>query len=483
MENSNQHSLSKYAAVCAVVAAAYFIWRLIPVLSNTVISIIMAALLLLGGGYLIKCRRKNTLTDETILKVIIFSGFVMRIGYMLYTPCDERSHDLWQFDPESGGHAGYILCLAQNHSLPQTNHIQYYQQPFFYICASIISIVINAPLGTFRDSYWLVDAAKTLSCACSCMTLLLAERLCEMFSLSGKTKNRAMTVVAFLPAFYLSCRVTPDMLVCFMMTLALIYTLRWHKNPSWKNTITLAVIYGLGVLTKISMGVLALFTAVFMLEKLISSKKTKRLKETAAKLTVFGCISLPLGLWYSIRNMVRFRQFPTSVPNLGDSSPLYTGDHSIFQRFVIPDFASLFESPYIDLYSDYSLPIYALKTSLFGEFTYSVYPIIPITLLFAALFLAVLCAAGMFACFKKGGDKRLMILGGACWLFWLSLAAFYYDYPHTCSMDFRYMTFLPAPCAILMARFLEGKNKTLTKFTDIGLTLFAGCSCLMYCLV
>ena len=72
----------------------------------------------------------------------------------------------------------------------------------------------------------------------------------------------------------------------------------------------MAVIYGLGVMTKVSVGVIALFTAVVFVIMLVKTVKTdaKQWKMLMLRYIVFGLISLPLGLWYSVRNYRMFGQ-------------------------------------------------------------------------------------------------------------------------------------------------------------------------------
>lgn len=104
------------------------------------------------------------------------------------------------------------------------------------------------------------------------------------------------------------------------------------KEKNWKNTLLLAVIYGLGMMTKISMATLAVFTAVVFARSFFKACKTGTWKGLLLKYAVFGAISLPLGLWYSLRNYLLFRQPLTYVLEMSRDSALYTGDRSIWQR-------------------------------------------------------------------------------------------------------------------------------------------------------
>lgn len=146
-------------------------------------------------------KEKGLLTYESAIKKIVFMGMVMRIGYMLYTGCTIRSHDLGDLDINGYGHAAYILKLMEQGHLPETNQIQFYQQPFYYFISAAVSRGVNAVLGT-KDAYYLVDTAKIVSCIASCSSIWIAESIFKTCGLKEKGMIRAMAFVAFQPAFF-----------------------------------------------------------------------------------------------------------------------------------------------------------------------------------------------------------------------------------------------------------------------------------------
>lgn len=466
------------------VIAAYTLWSLFKnFISVPMIKAIMAELIVFAAAYLIRCGIKKQFTADTAIKAVIFAGIVMRIGYMLYTPCNVRSHDMWEISTQGHGHAAYILGLLQNNSLPQSNEIQFYQQPFFYIVGSVASKLINM-ITSSDDVFYFVDAAKTVSCAASCMVLIIAGSICDTFKLKDTEKLAAMLIVAFQPCFFLSIRVTPDILCTFFMTLALLFTFRWHASPDWKNTLILAFVYGFGVMTKISVAVLAFFTAVVFAVKLVQLIKEKKALPVIFRLAVFGIISLPLGLWYNVRNYILFSQKFGYVLELGEKSKLYVGNHSLFQRFVIPDFNNILSSPYDYVWDDYNLFVYSVKSSLFGEFEFEVPSFIPIILYISAMVLSVLAVIAAVSALKHfTEDKMTAALSAVCAVFLVSVVIFNLRYPYGCSMDFRYSTFLIIPFAILLAKQLMRYGSKITKnMLYMCIAMFSCSSCLMYIL-
>lgn len=387
----------------AAVAAVYIVWSFSgTAMSGYAVNAVMAAALGLAAAYVIVLAVKKKLTAGNAVKAVIFAGMVMRIGYMFYTPCNVRSHDMYGIELNSIGHGSYILNLLQNGSLPQSNEGQFYQQPFFYLVGSVFSKLITSVTGA-ADAFSLVDAAKTVSCAASCIMLIATDAICDEFKLGSSEKLLAMLTAAFHPCFLLGIRVTPDMLCALFMTLALLFTFKWYGSPNWKNTVILALIYGFGVMTKISVAVSALFTAAVFAVKLVQLYKEKKALQTVLKLSAFGLISLPLGLWYSVRNYIRFGQKLSYVMEVieKEQSPIYIGDRSIFERFVIPDFGSLFRSPYIEIADEYNYFVYSVKTSMFGEFKYNVPSIFPMMLYISAVILAAAAIAAAVSAVRK----------------------------------------------------------------------------------
>ena len=51
--------------------------------------------------------------EQKICTLIIVMGMIMRIGYMLYTGCNERQHDMGGIAQNGSGHAAYLLTLIK----------------------------------------------------------------------------------------------------------------------------------------------------------------------------------------------------------------------------------------------------------------------------------------------------------------------------------------------------------------------------------
>lgn len=429
---------------------------------------------------------------DVIIIAIMAAGIIMRIGYMLYTPCNIRQHDLWGFDADAGGHAAYILNLMQYHRLPLSNKLQFYQQPFFYIAGSLMSLVVNSILNT-SSAYELADAARTAACTAS-------DALCRECGIGGRGRVISTALVACSPVFYMTAgMLTPDSLSTLLMVLAVLYTIKWSNDCSWKNTVLLAVIYGLGVMTKVSVGVIALFTAVVFVIRLVKTVKTdaKQWKMLILRYIVFGLISLPLGLCYSVRNYRMFGQPLGYVLDIGGSrSKLYTGDRSIAARIFTFSIDNIMKGPYADVFNDYNAPAYYLKSSLFGEYRYEVPAIIPAVLLFAALFITFIAVVAFIyqLIHLKNKSIAYYAVPVVSVLMYASVTYFYMKYPYGCSMDYRYMGLLSVMAGAALGRMCENTIEIrfrnivmntckLNKYIVFMLTVFCLASVIMYVMV
>ena len=428
--------------------------------------------------------KKNIPNKEWKITILIMAGMVLRIGYMSYNSVQTRSYDLGDLTLDGYQHAAYILTLVQNAQLPDSNWGQYYQQPLFYVFGAIVSKIANAILGR-TDSYSLVDAAKIISCYASCATLLLARKLSAFFLRSEKAKCIAVAMVAFLPQFILlSGRVNVDSLITFFMVATLAYTFYWYQDPSMKNTVFLALFYGFGMMTKISCAIIAFFTFILMMQKLIAAIKEKKTGKLLVKYLVFIGISFPLGLWYSLRNYILFSQPYTYVVSLADGARegLYCGDHSFFQRFLCIDLKNLIQTPFADPWVDYNYPVFLVKSALFGEFQFEIALWIPIILLFVYGILVMLSVFAMFLPDKKKVFHQLFV---AVLILGIMSIVFNVKSPYGCSMDFRYVAVLGVTNAIFLGRLVDflieksadldlSKQRTICMLLE-GIALLVGC--------
>ena len=444
--------------------------------------------------YLLLMHILNRLTLEKVICVILLAGCTMRIGYMLYTSCQLRAHDVRGLDMASNGKDGYLLRIIKEYRLPENNTYQCYQQPFYYFLGAFSSKIINLALHK-TDNYSLVNAAKVVSCIASSYTMFLTEDLFRFMHISRKGTVFGLMLVAFSPVFFLTGgRVGEDALTTFFIVACLLFTLIWEKKPSLSNTIILALLYGCGMMTKLSVAIPALFTIIIYAKKIVIvyCKKIKADKYASGifgKIALFGCISLPLGLWYSLRNYILFGQSFTFVLRPNDNN-LYIGDISKLLRILPFDINNIMRSPYAHPYDDYNLPTYLVKSELFGEFDYEISNWIPNILLFTNIVLTVavfFCIFLLIFSIQDNTNARVILIWAV--LFMIFTLNSCLSYPFGCSMDYRYYAVFSVIKALALGESMDifiNKNGIVIislKFLQGMSVLFSVLSCIMYCLV
>lgn len=441
-----------------------------------VLLIIAAALM---GGYNL-CQKEFDV--ETIVGYVLFIGFVMRIGYMLYTPCTLRYHDLKAISIDSDGNAAYILNILEGH-LPMSNKGQFYHPPLYYILSGIVVCVLK-PILHLTNETDIINCARIVSCLFSCATLYCVKSLCSELKIK---KLIPLSLVAFLPNFYfMGGRVNNDAMAVFFMTMILLYSIRWYKDQSIKNTVILALSFGLGMMSKMSVAVFAIPTALLMIYVLAKSIKTHTLIKTFKSLCLFATVSIPLGLAYPIRNMILFNQPFNYVFDVCDAR-FASQNYSYIQRFLTFPITKMFNPVYNDVYTDYNIWMYLLKGGLFGEFRFHIADAIPAIMLFIFALISIFMIVSA-VCSLTEKDNSLIYLVLSAVVFMTSYIAFNIKYPYGCTMDFRYIAPVFVINALLFGRFLE-ENKTkkcgksLYRISSVMILSFSLLSIYMFCVI
>lgn len=415
------------------------------------------------------------LTYPRLITVIIIIGLIMRVGYMLYTPYNVRQHDLGTIG--SAGHLDYIYMIYSTWQLPTSNSAQFYHPPLFHFLGAV---VFNIAMLFYNNNEFAFNAVRLIPCFASCFTLLVSYKIFKELNFSQLARILAITIVAIHPAFiYLSASINNDMLAIFFMTLTILYLIKWYYDQSLKNITIMAITLGLGMMTKLSVVMIAPVIAAVFIYVLIKRIKSENLVYLIAQYLAFGIISIPLGMWYSIRNLVLFRQPLGYVLQISQYSDLYCGDFSITQRFLSLPFSSLFSNAFPNVTIDYNVYLYAIKSSLFGEWTFHGYEAQATLFAIVNILIIAISLAAMIYVFISAKDSKSKFAKWLLGLIWLtqvgSFIQFNISYPFGCTMDFRYivMTVVTGAGFIGLAYdTFRQKHKDLSKWTWIILALF-----------
>ncbi len=411
------------------------------------------------GAYWL-CRRM--LTTRRAVLLLMAAGFLLRLAYVLTFSIYQKQHDAGSLE-SMDGHIGYIATLAFHGALPDIDVrtvYQFYHPPCHHIIAALW-VRLQVLLGVGRDEAFENVQLLTLMYSSFCMVLC-----CKIFramGLKGRGLPAAMAVVAFCPTFLiLGGSINNDLLSVTLLLGALLNTLYWYKNPTLPRILCVAVCFGLGMMTKLSVWMTA--PAIGFLFLYGFYRLPQRRKQFVGQFAAFLLVSVPLSLWWGIRNLVSYGVPITYVMRLSENSEQYVGNIPVYQRLF--DFRWFqFEQVgeqflfYKGTYSEYNPLIGLMKTSLFDEtFTTAYYPRaagFDKFLFWAGVAAALLAAASMVFVWVR--DKSmpfpLKVFTGLVYEVFLGMYySFCLTYPHVCTQNIRYAVVL-----IVWGAFFLGK--------------------------
>lgn len=374
-----------------------------------------------------------------IMIIIMMMAFLVRLVYIIKIPYMEKQHDI---EPNGNG-LSYIFTIYDTGKLPDNNAGQNYHPPLHQIISAgwlkIVSIFT-------QDFETMCESLQILTLIYSMAIIIISYKIIEKFRVKDKYKILLMIIFAFHPIFIiLSGALNNDVLCLLLITWSILRLIDWYRKPNIKNTIFLAITIGLSVMAKTAGAIIALPTIYIFLLRMIkdikrSSKKDIMFKKYMYLFLFFGCISLPIGLWYPIRNYLKFGQPILYVMDINNPD-LYVGDKSIFSRLF--PFSIEFFSEYCNPWVDFNIPTFLLKCSLYEEFIWGMnFGIIyHITIILNLVMTGVFLYSFVNSFIKK--EKRNIewkIAFAILIIFnFVSYLTMNFKLPYGCSMNFRYL--------------------------------------------
>lgn len=435
--------------------------------------------------------------------LIMGTGFVLKLCYVLQTSVYTRQHDVYIFDGEIG-HAGYIEYILKNLHVADFDIRERWQfcHPPLHHSLSAVWIYLNEKcllLGHNESR----ESLQMLTLFYSMCIIISAYKIFRYFGLKGKSLYIPLAVASFHPAFILfSGSINNDVLSVAFMTGAFLCALNWYREQSMKNILKTALCVGLGMMSKLTAALVAPPIALIFAVVFFRNIKTD-FKKLIIQFSVFLLVCAPLGLWYEIRNYVRWGVPILYVQELDPRLLQYIGNTDFISR--ITDFSAFqFESVFeqwavwngdtytITGYNEFN-PLTALfKTSLFGEYINesslkdSAFLInTSVVLFWLTVVLAAAGLAAMVIMFFKGKktEKFSVVLLFLCLVF--NFYKMSNDYAFTCTMNFRYITPTVLTGALSAGLVLNQiKNDKFRKITGFisgaAVLLFVFCSAVVY---
>lgn len=429
--------------------------------------------------------------------LILGAGVFLRLVYVCFGTIYDRQYDIGMIDisagaPVSGGHLGYIQYLYHNLRLPDmdpTTVYQFHHPPLHHF----VSALWMRFMGLFStDTHFIEESIQIIPLVCSIIILLTLKSIVKEFNLSSRAENFVMAIFAFHPSLILlSGSVNNDCGSLMFTFLTILYTIRWMKKKTTKNILGMALFLGLGISTKQNVAELAFPIAVVFIFALVHSIVSKKGEKPApgnllGQYFVFGFVSIPLGMWFYIRNLVKYNVSLTWVYELPKDSWQYVGDYPLINRYLWPIPAEMVDNlKHFKIGCGYNTWMQIIRTSVLGEWDMASVgrPIkflaVMLMLLGALLaFWAFLSFMRNFLFTKKQDWNKVFFL-----LTYLTVMAFYlgfsYKYPQECSMNFRYITVTLLFPAVGLGMSYQKTKKTATSTMNILLSLFGICSVAM----
>lgn len=489
------NTLKQNIILCMLPVLCCVVFRLMKLTGEADMKVLMRLAFAGVAAYGAYAAYKKQLTAEKIVFLVIIAGCVLRIGYTLYTHAFTRGHDIGMNNAEAVGHWGYFYHIV-NGNLPPSNEYQFYQPPLYYMVGAVFIRIMMAIKG-MNEWGGLEYIPQLVSCTSSIVVMITTVKIMDELNISKKFQLIPIVLIAVHPSQIMAAgRMNNDAMVQMFMVLSLYATLRWHKSQKISDIIYTAVFIGCGMMTKISCGVIAFVTGPVMIYNFVNAivkKDNQKIKNLIIQFAVFAVICFPLGLWYGIRNYIKFDQPLNFVHELPKNTAIYTGEEAWIDRWVKFPLFHFKDAPYVNMADDTNIWMILIKSGVHGEFTWdNISSFLAWTLdyVYLALMLMTLWAIGFTMIRNKKIDNAAKY--SAFWV-WVLIAVSYIQfniaYPYSCTPNFRYV--LPAQIAgaffvAYMCQYCyANKEKKLCRYGGIAYTaviaLFCAMSIMHFC--
>lgn len=442
-------------------------------------KVLITGLVLCFGLYLISSLRGNVKIPPIIMLLFGF-GLIMRYVYVLDVDLPENQHDVFSYFSDYPRHNTYIKYIFDNWSFPEEKVYgngaglsQYYHPPLHHFLAAVWMKVQTA-LGITEFAAY--ENVQYLTTFYSTAMMVVAYKVFQEFKLKGLALYSAFAVIALHPTFFIFAgSVNNDPLTTLFLFLSVLYTIRWYRDKSFKNILILAFTIGLGMMTKLSGAMIAFGTGFVFLYALFTTKTGgffENVKTLWKKFALFAVVCFPLGLWWPIRCKLKFDMPIGYVPALSSNDKMYLGERSIWERLTgagsykltnvypnlgLTDINGAPPASVEEKFYDYGIPPYIVKSSLFGEYfnakiVSAMQNVFAYALVISVLVLIAISLFGLFMGVRSllKVDERDGVVSKENVIPYIFLVIYYvflvgsyavfcFKYPHTCTMDFRYI--------------------------------------------
>ena len=385
---------------------------------------------------------------ETLLLVFLGASFFLRLLYCVDQPFNCSLHDLGTAYPQKegwyqDGHLGYLQEIFQKGALPEGDPREkwsFYNPPFFYVVAALM-LKVQSLFGISMPRN--LENLQLFTMFFATAAIQVSVAILREFQIKGKALLLSVALVPFHPYFFLGgAALNNDMLSVLAIFVTLLYTIRWYKEMRTSHIVILAFSIGLGMMTKLSVGLIAVMVAIVFLIKFY---KSKQYLACIKQFVLFGVLCIPLGMYWPIRNAVLFGMPLVYVQALPLEDPQFVG-YDVLKRLSLLDLQG-WKDPFLRFNAevDYNLWTCLAKTAVFDEKSVEVsqWQIVMVAkcLLYTGVGLGGTSVVLEILHIVRREASRLMLAMKALVvvLFLGSYIKFCFQFPMICSMNFRYV--------------------------------------------
>lgn len=408
-----------------------------------------------------------------ILIIIICLAIFIRVMYVSKTNISDYQYDVGigeieteedynkiyeNFDKEKneGRHINYIMQLYIYNKLPNKIVGQFYHPPLHhFIMSTWLKIMDNIS----NNSIIKFESMQLITLTYSIIIIITLYKILKEVEIENKIIP--MILFGFYPLYiFQSGSINNDQLVIMFSILCFLYLLRWKKHQTLSNTIKIALCIGLGCMTKTSMFVM-IFPTIYIYFKVLNEyvKENKKVKKLILELLIFSIITIPLALWFQIRNLYN------GLNTIGIISPyeyLSVRNESLWNRYGI---TNPFNINSVNIWNRLIFTTISFGETINNEFIF-----------YIMIILNILLVINFIYYFFKNYKKNEIICI-TCIIYFISYIGLNISMPYICSSNARYMVVPISLSFIIIADGLKSETKRWVRyqiyFSTISIMIFS----------
>ena len=391
-------------------------------------------------------------SHKTFLAALMAAGVWIRLCFIVVVPYYAMSNDVGEFkNSYNVFHSGYIQFINFTGGLIDGDvreFVEWYHPPYYHFAASFV-LNLQKVLIPSRAENW--EGIRALTFLCSILTLYFSYAITGFLKMTKAGRKAALALMAFMPALIMLAGNLNNDSMGLMFTMAsLCLILDWKETGRYVVLVSAALTMGLSVGTKISGAVAAPAVLVVLIAVSYQSFREKKVLKGVISPLIYGAVSLPVGLWFFVRNYVCYG-VPFTYILKPTSDYMYLGDIPFIQKLLPGDFATVEDSFFhngLEGAPDHSIPAVLCKTGSFNEAImrdrlYTALTGFILFWLFAVLMVICIAAFIYAVSFAVKHDRSAARLAlGVLAVFNIAMyLRMNYQFPYACSMNIRYVLF------------------------------------------